>query len=93
MIHIRIDDFPDHARRQFACGIGPELPPGDLYLFESESHRFGALFAVHPEAEPCPGCFPGGRPEFGTPLSKISGRPGHPGYAEFCRIAESWGMP
>ncbi len=27
----------------------------------------------------------------GTPLSQLSGRPGHPGYAEFCRIAKSWG--
>lgn len=27
----------------------------------------------------------------GTPLSELSGRPGHPGYAEFVRIAKSWG--
>ena len=27
----------------------------------------------------------------GTPLSELSGRPGHPGYAEFRRIAKSWG--
>jgi hypothetical protein len=27
----------------------------------------------------------------GTPLSQISGRPGHPGYDEFKRIAASWG--
>jgi hypothetical protein len=27
----------------------------------------------------------------GTPISQISGRPGEPGYAEFCRIARSWG--
>lgn len=27
----------------------------------------------------------------GTPISELSGRPGHPGYAEFCRIAKSWG--
>lgn len=27
----------------------------------------------------------------GTPISKLSGRPGHPGFAEFCRIAASWG--
>lgn len=31
-----------------------------------------------------------GRP-LGTPISKLSGRPGEPGYAEFCRIAKSWG--
>jgi hypothetical protein len=29
--------------------------------------------------------------EIGTPISEISGRPGHPGYDEFCRIAKSWG--
>ena len=27
----------------------------------------------------------------GTPLSELSDRPGHPGFAEFCRIAKSWG--
>jgi hypothetical protein len=27
----------------------------------------------------------------GTPLSQLSGRPGHPGYEEFVRIAKSWG--
>lgn len=27
----------------------------------------------------------------GTPISKISGRPGEPGYEEFKRIARSWG--
>ncbi|WP_291208936.1 hypothetical protein [Hyphomonas sp.] len=32
----------------------------------------------------------GDRP-LGTPISKLSGRPGEPGFAEFCRIARSWG--
>lgn len=27
----------------------------------------------------------------GTPISQLSGRPGEPGYEEFCRIARSWG--
>lgn len=27
----------------------------------------------------------------GTPISELSGRPGHAGYAEFKRIASSWG--
>ena len=40
--------------------------------------------------------------KFGTPLSELSGQPGdpkdlgdprHAGYAEFCRIARSWGYP
>ncbi len=29
--------------------------------------------------------------EIGTPISELSGRPGHAGYSEFCRIADSWG--
>lgn len=28
----------------------------------------------------------------GTPISQLSGRPGEPGYEEFCRIAKSWGF-
>lgn len=28
----------------------------------------------------------------GTPISKLSGRPGEKGYAEFVRIAKSWGF-
>lgn len=32
----------------------------------------------------------GDRP-LGTPISELSGQPGRPGYAEFCRIATSWG--
>lgn len=28
----------------------------------------------------------------GTPISELSGRPGHKGYAEFARIAKSWGF-
>lgn len=32
------------------------------------------------------------RPEpIGTPLSQISGRPGHPGFEQFRAIAKSWG--
>jgi hypothetical protein len=27
----------------------------------------------------------------GTPLSELSGQPGQPGFAEFCRIARSYG--
>lgn len=27
----------------------------------------------------------------GTPISQLSGRPGHPGFEEFKRIAKSWG--
>lgn len=31
-----------------------------------------------------------GKP-LGTPVSELSGQPGHPGFDEFCRIARSWG--
>lgn len=82
MIHIRIDDEELNSKRRFACGIGPELPPGDMYYFASES-------AADRLAD-CPGCNPVPR-QLGTPISQISGRPGHPGYDEFKRIARSWG--
>jgi len=32
-----------------------------------------------------------GAKSIGTPISELSGRPGHPGFEKFCRIAESWG--
>lgn len=82
MIHIRIGDHAPNNKRRFYCGIGPDLPPGDVYWFESES---GARFAD------CPGCNPSGPRKIGTPISQISGRPGHPGYEEFVRIAKTWG--
>lgn len=82
MIHIRIDDFEDNSKRQFACGIGPTLPPGDMYYFETE---FTSL------AADCPGCNPDG-PERGTPISKLSGQPGTKGFDAFCEIARSWGF-
>ncbi|WGM45275.1 hypothetical protein KOAAANKH_00136 [Brevundimonas sp. NIBR10] len=31
-------------------------------------------------------------PAIGTPLSELSGRPGHPGYDRFCDIASTWGF-
>lgn len=83
MIHIRVDDEIENSKRRFACGIGPELPPGDTYYFASE--RIAEYKAD------CPGCNPGGPRQFGTPLSELSGRPGHPGYEKFKTIAKSWG--
>ena len=84
MIHIRTDNQPLNSKRTFACGIGPELPEGDQYYFESERLASRA---------DCPICNPGFIPweQMGTPISQLSGRPGHPGYAEFCRITRSWG--
>lgn len=86
MIHIRIDEQPLNSKREFACGIGPVLPPGDIYFFVGEERRVGFR-----SEEVCPGCFPNGKPQIGTPISQLSDRPGHDGYDEFCRIARSWG--
>ncbi len=72
MIHIRIDNEELNSRRRFACGIGPDLPEGDVYLFESEAAA---------DRADCPGCNPGGPRKLGTPLSQLSGRSGQPGYA------------
>lgn len=47
-IHIRIDDEELNSKRKFACGIGPDLPEGDTYYFESE-RRADRL-------ADCPGC-------------------------------------
>jgi hypothetical protein len=85
MIHIRIANHSDNAHRKMLCGIGPDLPEGDKYYFETE----GAAWR-HAD---CPGCNPGGPRKLGTPMSQLSGRPGHDGYAEFVRIAKSWGYP
>jgi hypothetical protein len=82
MIHIRIDNERENSRRKFACGIGPELPPGDVYFFEGEPSA---------DRADCPRCNPGGGRDLGTPISELSGRPGHPGYARFVAIAQSWG--
>ena len=84
MIHIRIDDNERNADAVFICGIKWPLPEGDLYVNEGE---------LRAERADCPGCNPGGPRPLGTPISQISGRPGHPGFAEFKRIADSWGHP
>ena len=84
MTHIRVDNEPDNTNRRFACGLGPELPEGDTYYFAAEPWA---------ERADCPGCNSAGHWAFGTPLSELSGRPGHKGYDEFVRIANSWGFP
>lgn len=82
MIHIRIDNYPLNSQRQFVCGIGPALPEGDTYYDYHDSRA---------DRADCPGCNPAGPRQLGTPISQLSGRPGEPGFAEFCRIAKSWG--
>ena len=83
MIHVRVDDEELNSKRRFACGIGPTLPEGDKYYFQSEAM---ADFAD------CPGCNPDGPRQIGTPLSRLSARPGEPGYREWLRISRSWGF-
>jgi hypothetical protein len=82
MIHIRVDNHPENSRRRFACGLGPDLPEGDTYWFESEASA---------DRADCPGCNPGGPRRLGTPISQLSGRPGEPGFERFKDIARSWG--
>jgi hypothetical protein len=82
VIHIRVDNEELNSRRKFACGLGPDLPEGDTYYFESEGSA---------ERADCPGCNPHGSRPLGTPLSQISTQPGQPGYEEWLRISRSWG--
>jgi hypothetical protein len=82
MIHVRIDTEVLNCNRRFACGIGPELPEGDVYYFQGEA---GA------DRSDCPGCNPAGPRRLGTPISQLSTQPGKPGYEEWCRISQSWG--
>lgn len=82
MIHIRTDNETTNAKRKFACGIGPKLPQGDTYFFQTERSA---------DRADCPGCNPYGPRQYGTPISELSGRPGHKGYDKFVEIARSWG--
>lgn len=81
MIHVLVEQLGDNSTRKFACGIGPTLPDGDKWVGASE-------YGLH-HMVTCEGC--GGPAKLGTPISELSGRPGHPGYEEFKRIASTWG--
>jgi len=84
MIHVRVDDEELNSKRLFACGIGPDLPAGDVYFFQGEAAA---------ERADCPGCNPAGPRKLGTPISQLSGRPDPDtfGYERFRAIARSWG--
>jgi hypothetical protein len=75
VIHLRVDNEPTNAHRRFACGVGPDLPEGDTYFFVDSLSLVDVT----------------GARRLGTPISQLSGRPGHSGYEEFCRIARTWG--
>lgn len=81
MIHIRVDDGTFNSQRKFVCGLGPDLPEGDRWLYPG--------IIADADAD-CPGCNPHPKP-IGTPLSELDGRGG--GNAEWRRISESWGYP
>lgn len=81
MTHRRIDDNELNKDARFECGIGWPLPEGDQYVFEGE---------LSPMVT-CVGCGGGPAVPPGTPISELSGRPGHPGFERFCEIARSWG--
>lgn len=92
MIHIRTDGEHSNSKRYFACGIGPELPEGDQYVFLSEHNLhwrvnckecLRSLYSDSVgEVEP---------PKMGTPISELGTQPGQPGYEKFRAIARSWG--
>lgn len=81
LTHIRIDHEELNSKSRFACGIAWPLPEGDTAWFAGESSADRAT---------CLKCNPNPR-QLGTPISQLSGRPGHPGFEEFCDIARSWG--
>jgi hypothetical protein len=73
----------------WSCGIvgGWYCDACDLGIGENEIDREPMDGDVFPSAPPRDPTAP-----IGTPLSQLSGRPGHPGYDEFCRIAKSYGF-
>lgn len=87
MIHIRVDSWYNETTDEFhpgrlACGADP-LPEGDRVVFEAESYAY--------HVADCQKCNPGGPQPYGTPISQLSGRHGHPGFQAFQDIANSWG--
>lgn len=47
--------------------------------------------AYEPSADDVPISFASGRKDIGTPISKLSGRVGEPGFNQFAKFARSWG--
>ena len=72
----------------WSCGIvgGWYCDACDLAVGEDDVPREpmdGDVYVGSPTREP--------GHQIGTPISQLSGQPGTPGYAEFKRIAKSWG--
>jgi hypothetical protein len=64
MIHVRVDQQPLNSKRRFACGLGPNLPEGDKWFYDSEYSASKA---------DCPGCNPGGPKPLGWLASAMNG--------------------
>lgn len=81
MIHIRTDDDELNSKRRFACGLGPDLPTGDRYFFESESQ-----VDRHVDCKACRVAlgYSDEPRKLGTPISEMTP-------ARFAEIARSWG--
>ena len=63
-LHIRIDQSDLNSGRRFACGIGPELPKGDSWAYQSESLA---------GTSDCLGCNPAGPRKYGVPAISMNG--------------------
>jgi hypothetical protein len=83
MIHVlEQDPAKPEGETRIRCGL-VAMPAGDTMFFEGDS---GAWLRAD-----CEGCNPGGPKRLGTPISQLSGRPGHAGFEAFRDIAASWG--
>jgi hypothetical protein len=85
--HLRVDAWVDeatgeHDNGRIACGLNA-LPDGDKWVYEADSYAY--------HVADCQQCNPGGPKPYGTPISQLSGQPGHAGFDAFRSIAKSWG--
>jgi hypothetical protein len=90
-LHIRVDSGSDepNSKGVMHCGLKqPDMPKGDLLIYEGENAA-AYFVGVCRHMDACPGCFPEGKPQLGTPMSKLDGRDG--GNAEWRRLSRSWG--
>ena len=69
----------ERGERDYFCTECGQAAPYDAYVYEPCEGDIPISFASDAPRT------------IGTPLSQLSGRPGHPGFEEFCRIARSWG--
>lgn len=85
--HIRVDAWVDEYTGEYdngriVCGLDV-LSEGDKYVYEADSYAY--------HVADCQQCNPGGPKPYGTPISQLSGRPGHTGFEAFRKLAATWG--